>query len=234
MCASLVLGDAEPAEPLAFVGAGPKRGIALPQAADLVVRFPVVERCFDAARQSVRQLVGLPIRSHACSLRICRVGLQQLVEGVGEQLDAVDQQLVGDFLHGNAGLLERRHGLGGRVDIFGQAGAQLAVIAESVEGGRRNGVDGVRADQLFDVDARRDSLILCAGAGPQQALRLRAFGGERFPSRAAEQLLIFLVGEFGVGDGHFAFEALEQRLLRGSVAVFSFSSIGSRPACRCG
>ena len=77
-------------------------------------------------------------------------------------------------------------GLGGGIDVFGQAVAQLAVIAECVERRRRDGVDGVRADQFFDVEHVAVLRILGAGAGPQQALRLRALGRERLPARAAK------------------------------------------------
>ena len=72
---------------------------------------------------------------------------------------------------------------GGGIDVFGQAVAQLAVIAESVEGGRRNGVHGVGADQFFDIEHVAILRIFGAGAGPQQALRLRALCRERLPAR---------------------------------------------------
>ena len=108
---------------------------------------------------------------------------QQFVESVGEELHAIVDKLVGDFLHRDAGLVEVRMVFGGGIDVFGQAGAQLAVIAEGIEGGRRNRVDGVGADQLFDVEHVAIVGILGAGAGPQQALRLRALGRESLPAR---------------------------------------------------
>ena len=57
----LFLGDAQPAEPFAFIGAGPERGVALPQAADLFVLFPIVARGGKRPRKRTRQFVGLPI-----------------------------------------------------------------------------------------------------------------------------------------------------------------------------
>ena len=63
------------------------------------------------------------------------------------------------------------------VDVFGETVAQLAVVAERVESGRRNRVDGVRADQFLDVHDVAILGILGAGAGPQNTLRLRALGG---------------------------------------------------------
>src|SRR6202007_1162290 len=82
-------------------------------------------------------------------------------------------------------------------------------------GRRRKGVDGVRADQLFDVKHVAILWILGAGAGPEETLRLRAFGGEGLPARAAEKFLILLVGDPGIGNGHLAAETFEQRLLAG-------------------
>ncbi len=67
--------------------------------------------------------------------------------------------------------------------IFGQALAQLAVIAEGVERGGRNGVHRVRPDQFFDVQHVAIGWILGAGAGPEHALRLRALGGQSLPAR---------------------------------------------------
>ena len=63
---------------------------------------------------------------------------------------------------------------------------ELAVIAEGVKGGRRNGVNRVGADQFFDVEHVAILRVLGAGAGPQQPLRLRALCRKRLPARSAE------------------------------------------------
>src|SRR5229473_2568296 len=68
------------------------------------------------------------------------------------------------------------HRLRRALDVFGEAGAQLSVIAEGIKRRGRNGVHGVRADEFFDVDYVAILRILSASAGPQQALRLRALG----------------------------------------------------------
>ena len=52
--------------------------------------------------------------------------------------------------------------------------SHLAVIDEGIQGGGRQGVDGVRPDQLLDVEDVAVGLVLGAGRGPQQPLRLRA------------------------------------------------------------
>src|SRR5258708_34891385 len=57
--------------------------------------------------------------------------------------------------------------------------------------------------------------IVDAGSGPEEGLGLRPFGREGLPSRAAEKLLILLVGEPGVGDGNLAADSFEQSFLAG-------------------
>ena len=85
----------------------------------------------------------------------------------------------------------------------------MAVVAVGVHGGGRHGVDGVAADQLLHIERVGVGLVLHAGAGPQQALRHRAGGGQRLPALAAGQLDIVLVGQLGIGDGDLAAQALE-------------------------
>ena len=110
-------------------------------------------------------------------MRVLFDRLEELVEGVGEELDAIGSELVGHLFHRDAGSGEVGHGFARAVQIFGQALTRLAVIAEGVKRGRRDGVDGVGADQFFDVDDVAVILIFGAGAGPENTLRLRAFGG---------------------------------------------------------
>src|SRR6266481_4206021 len=87
------------------------------------------------------------------------------------------------------------------------------MLTERINRRRRNRVHGVLPDELFDVKHVAIVRILGAGAGPQQALRLRAFSRKGFPTRAAEKFLIFFVSEPGVRDRHLPANALEQRLL---------------------
>jgi len=96
------------------------------------------------------------------------------------------------------------------------------VIAEGVEGGRWNGVNCVLADQFFDIDYVAVFLVFRAGAGPQQALRLRALRGKGFPATGSADFLILAIGEFGVGDGYFALQAREKTTLRWVGRRFQF------------
>ena len=94
-------------------------------------------------------------------------GVEQGFERIGEQPHAVIQKLVRNFLHGDAGLGEILHDLRGRGDVLGQAGTQLTVFAEGIEGRGRNGVDGFRADQFLDIEDVAILRILGAGTGPE-------------------------------------------------------------------
>jgi hypothetical protein len=69
---------------------------------------------------------------------------------------------------------------------------------------RRHRVDGVEANQLLDVQYVTVIGVLRAGARPEEPLRLRAALGQRTPPRAAEQLLVALVGQLRIGNRHFA------------------------------
>ena len=134
-------------------------------------------------------------------------GFEQLVERVGKELYAFVGEAIGDFLHRDAGFGEIGHGLSRGVDVLLEARARAAVIAKRVVGGRRNGVDGVRADQLLDVQHVAIGRIFRAGAGPKNALRLRASLRQCLPARVAEDLLVALIGKLGVGNRHFSLQA---------------------------
>src|SRR5277367_241019 len=79
-------------------------------------------------------------------------GLEELVEGFSEFLDALIHQRVGDGLHRNAGLLELLHGGFRTSNVLGEAGAYLSVVAEGIQRRRGNGVDGVPAHQFLNVE----------------------------------------------------------------------------------
>ena len=179
----LVVDDSQPADPLGLVGAAPQRGVAAPQAAGFVVGLPVGERGLDRGGQFGGELGGLAVDLGGSLAG----GLEQRFESRGELLDTVVCQFVRDLFHGDAGLGEGFHGVLRGFQVFHQAGARSAVVAEGVEGGGRNGVDGVRADQLFDVHDVAVAGVLGAGAGPQQALGLGAFGGQRGPALACSR-----------------------------------------------
>ena len=90
------------------------------------------------------------------------------------------------------------------VEIGFEAFFGNAVIAESVEGCRRNRIDGVWSDKLLNVDHIAIAWILGAGRRPEQTLCLPALGLERVPSWAAVDLLVPFVSELSIGDGDFA------------------------------
>ncbi len=86
------------------------------------------------------------------------------------------------------------------------AGHHPAVVEVGLQGGRRQGVDRVRADELLHVEHVRVVGVLGAGAGPQRALHARALGGQRFPARPAKDLMEASVGDLGVSDGDLSLE----------------------------
>ncbi len=53
--AILLLGDAKPAEPFAFVRIGPQGGVARPQALHLIAGLPILERGLHGLREISRQ-----------------------------------------------------------------------------------------------------------------------------------------------------------------------------------
>jgi len=144
---------------------------------------------------------------------LCATRAVKLVGGIREQFDAILDQFGGDRIERDAGFLEFcQHAL--RIlDIFFETVARDAMIAEGVERRRRHGVDRVRADQFFDVKHVAVILVFRAGRGPQQPLRLGALFLEAFPARARKQMLVFLIGELGVGDRDLALQRGEPLLL---------------------
>src|SRR5208282_6083544 len=83
----LFVGDAEPAQPVGLVIAGPKGGVALPEPSYLSRRPPVVKVFFYRSVKIARKRRGLSIdlrRRRGCSLRILLDRGEQGVEGVGK------------------------------------------------------------------------------------------------------------------------------------------------------
>ncbi|MFK4398648.1 hypothetical protein ABIF31_005205 [Bradyrhizobium elkanii] len=136
----------------------------------------------------------------------------ELVGRVGEQLDAVLDQLLGDRIERDAGLLQLLQHMAGVLDILLEAVADLAVVAEGIERCRRHGVDGVGADQLLDIEHVAIVLVLGTGRSPQQPLRLGALGRQLVPAAACEQVLVVLIGELCIGDRDLALQGGEPLL----------------------
>ena len=80
----------------------------------------------------------------------------------------------------------------------------FAVITESIERGRRNGIDGVRTDQIIHINGVRIGRILGAGGCPQRTLDARTLNLEILPTTASESLLKCVIGKFCIGDRRLA------------------------------
>ncbi len=208
---SLILSDGKPSEPLAFVGVGPQRGVARPEALDLIIRTPIIQRGLDClgeiSRQLIREACGSGWRSFLNALLDSG---EKLIESFGKKFDAVFGKLVGDGLHGDSRAGEIAHGLTSLIDIFLEAGARLAVVAERVKRGRRDGIHRVGTDQFFDIKNVAVGGILRAGAGPEEALRGGTALGQGLPTWAIEDSLVEPIGELGVGNGDFALQPTEE------------------------
>src|SRR3546814_2145821 len=78
---------------------------------------------------------------------------------------------------------------------------RFAMIAERIQRCRRHRVDGIRANQLFDIQRVAVRRVLGAGAGPQQTLWPRArLLRELLPARRREDVAVVLVGPPRIGD----------------------------------
>ena len=92
------------------------------------------------------------------------------------------------------------------------------MIAETLQGGLRHGVDRIRADELLDVKDVAVRRVLGACAGPQKALRPGALGGQLAPAVRSAELLVVGVGQLGVGNGHLAQQGAQGHSLAGAAA----------------
>src|SRR2546430_16915496 len=73
---------------------------------------------------------GLGSRGNTCSLAH---STQQGLESIRKQLDTVNHQLVRYFFHGESGLCQIGHGLGGAFHVFAEAWPKPSAVAECVE-----------------------------------------------------------------------------------------------------
>src|SRR5215213_4311159 len=106
-----------------------------------------------------RQLVGL-----------LRYLLDELVEGVGELLDALLLEHIGYVLVGYASFFEILQELAGLVDVFLDGLADVGMVLHVLDGGLRHGVDRVRADEVLDVHHVGVLRVLGRGGCPQGPL----------------------------------------------------------------
>src|ERR1035437_10133246 len=126
--------------------------------------------------------------SRAQGTRLVGQGLHQLVERLGERGNPFGLECLSHVLHVDAGIGQCRHHLvdsgGVRVDGPGYR----AVIEEGRDGGIRQCVDGVGADEGIDVGQVRVGRVLGGSGRPQRALHVGSFGGEGVPALARKAL----------------------------------------------
>ena len=67
-------------------------------------------------------------------------------------MDTVIENLGSDLVDRDAKPIERLHDVPGPVKVFFETRAEFPVLSKSVHRGRRHGVDGVRADQLLNIE----------------------------------------------------------------------------------
>ena len=142
---------------------------------------------------------------------------EQPSERVGELLDAVDQQLVGDLGHVDPGLRERGQ-IWTWILLRGRA-SHLAVVSDRQQRLQRHRVHRVRSHKLLDVHRVRIARVLRAGRGPQRALEGGAGVPQRLPARPAEYLPEPPVGEARIGDRRLALQVRAAELGEPAVDV---------------
>jgi len=139
----LLVGDAEPSQPTGFVVTRPERGVTLPEPSYFSRGAPVVKVFFTAASRSAEGKHFARL-SAMWSFALCSSRLRPAACRRRQRIASRRRgQLVGHIFHDNADRSEIGHRFAGGVEVFGQTLARLAVIAEGIEGCRRNGVDGV-------------------------------------------------------------------------------------------
>ena len=89
----------------------------------------------------------------------------------------------------------------------------MPVVAIGIHRRRRHRVDGVRPNQLVDIEDVAVRLVLGPGARPQQALRLGALLRQPLPALVGIDVFVESIGELRVGDRDFALELLQLCLL---------------------
>ena len=123
---------------------------------------PLLDRRFQGAKARLVRCRGTVVQLPF----LVRDLLQELVDRVGEQLDAVDLEVVGDLLHVDADRRQIPKHLVGACDVFRQARPHFAVLLEGHHGLLRHRVHGFRPDQFLDVQHVAVVRVLGSGARP--------------------------------------------------------------------
>ena len=105
-------------------------------------------------------------------------GLQEIVEGVGEELHSFPRQSGRNLLNRDTCQREIVHHLLRALNVFRKAFSQFPVITKCIDCRRRHGVHCVRANKFLDVHDVAVRWIFRARARPQYALCLRSFAGQ--------------------------------------------------------
>ena len=125
------------------------------------------------------------MRARLASRQRRSTAFRSLANGSTNFLSAVGEQLVGDLLERDAGLLEVVQGRPSRPSrSSSRLGRGRPWSRKASRVVRRNRVDGVGPDQLLDVEHVAVARVLGARAGPEHALRLRALRAPGPPSAA--------------------------------------------------
>lgn len=131
---------------------------------------------------------------------------EKLVESICKKFHAVDGKLIADRFHGNPGTLQGIHGGSRRFDVLFEAGTRMSMIAKCIVGGWRNGVHSFWSNQFLHVEHVAIRQILRPGAGPENALGVRAAGREHAPASGGKKLFVLLIGELGIGNCYLALQ----------------------------
>src|SRR6266702_191611 len=148
----------------------------------------------------------IPLAFNAC---------KQLVEGVGEPLHAFLLQLPGDLIVVDPNVLEGCEFRLRLLDVVLNGESHPAMLAEVLDRLEWHGIHRVRTDQFLGVQHIAVGRIFRTGAGTQRSLHACATAPERLEARRAEEALELLVDQARIGNGRFALEGLEPRLLDG-------------------
>ena len=185
----LVVGDVglgravEPAEPFVLVVIGPDRLVLVPEPADFGRGTPFLGALLDRFCEAAAECKLLRADGRA-EHRGALVGDRavKLVGGIGEQLDAVLDQLFRDCIERDAGFFELGEHVFRFVDVFFQAVPRLAVVAESIERRRRHRIDRIRDRSAPRHRARRCNPCFWFRSRPTTAAAAWRLWRRAFPS----------------------------------------------------
>jgi hypothetical protein len=135
-----------------------------------------------------------------------RDGVEEAVEGLGKEIEAVVGELPAHLLQvdaqlGQAPQLRARllHALRDRL-------GHLPVIIEGLQGGERQRIDRVAADERLDVEDVAVGLVLGSGRRPEGALPGGALCLQRFPARRGDAPREELVSLLRIRDGDLSLQ----------------------------